>query len=248
MYHDLRHQYYWSGMKRHVGDFIRRCLTCQQVKAEHQRPAGLLQPLEIAEWKWEHITMDFVTHLPRTLRKHDAVWVIVDRLTKSTHFLAVRMTFTLEELCRWYIREIVWLHGVPVSIVLDRDPQFMAQFWKSFQKAMGTQLSMSTAFHPQTDDQSERAIQILEDMLRACVLDLKGSWEEHLPLVEFAYNNSYQASIHMAPYEALYGRPCRSPICWTEVGESSITGPDLIRDTSDNVGMIRKRLITAQSR
>ena len=113
---------------------------------------------------------------------------------------------------------------------------------------MGTQLSMSTAFHPQTDGQSERAIQILEYMLRACVLDLKGSWEEHLPLVEFAYNNSYQASIHMAPYEALYGRPCRSPICWTEVGESSITGPDLIRDTSDKVGMIQKRLLTSQSR
>ena len=106
---------------------------------------------------------------------------------------------------------------------------------------------MSTAFHPQTDGQSERTIQILEDMLRACVLDLKGSWEEHLPLIEFAYNNSYQASIQMVPYEALYGRPCRSPICWTEVGESSITGPDLIRDTSDKVGMIRKRLLTAQS-
>ena len=245
MYHDLRRQYYWSGMKRHVGDFVQRCLTCQQVKAEHQRPAGLLQPLEIAEWKWEHITMDFVTHLPRTSRKHDAIWVIVDRLTKSAHFLAVRMTFTLEEFCRLYIREIVRLHGVPVSIVSDQDPRFTAQFWKSFQKAMGTQLSMSTAFHPQTDGQSERTIQILEDMLRACVLDLKGSWEEHLPLIEFAYNNSYQASIQMAPYEALYGRPCRSPICWTEVRESSITGSDLIRDTSDKVGMTRKRLLTA---
>ena len=100
MYHDLRRQYYWSGMKRHVGDFVRRCLTCQQVKAEHQRPAGLLHPLEIAEWKWEYITMDFVTHLPRTSRKHDAIWVIVDRLTKSAHFLAVWMTFTLEEFCR----------------------------------------------------------------------------------------------------------------------------------------------------
>ena len=142
------------------------------------------------------------------------------------------MTFTLEEFCRLYIREIVRLHRVPVSIVSDQDPQFTAQFWKSFQKAMGTQLSMSTAFHPQMDGQSERAIHILEDMLRACGLDLKGSWDEHLPLVEFAYNNSYQASIQMAPYEALYGRPCRSPICWTEVGESSITGPDLIRDTS----------------
>ena len=176
--------------------------------------------------------MDFVTHLPRTSRKHDAIWVRVDRLTKSAHFLAVRMTFTLEEFCRLYIQEIVRLHGVPVSIVSDRDPRFTAQFWKRFQKAMGTQLSKSTAFHPQKDGQSKRTIQILEDMLREFVLDLKGSWEEHLPLVEFTYNNNYQASIQMAPYEALYGRLCRSPICWTEVGESSITGPDLIRDTS----------------
>ena len=113
---------------------------------------------------------------------------------------------------------------------------------------MGTRLTMSTTFHPQTDGQSEKTIQVLEDMLRACVLDHKSSWEEHLPLVEFAYNNSYQASIQIAPYEALYGRPCRSPICWTEVGESSITGPDLIRDTSDKVSLIRQRLLTAQSR
>ena len=124
----------------------------------------------------------------------------------------------------------------------------MAHFWKSFQKAMGTRLTMSTAFHPQTDGQSERTIQVLEDMLRACVLDHKGSWEEHLPLVEFAYNNSYQASIQMAPYEALYGRPCRSPLCWTKVGENSIAGPDLIRDTSEKVSLIRQRLLTAQSR
>ena len=189
--------------------------------------------------------MDFGTHLPWTSRKHDAVWVIVDRLTKSAHFLTVQMTFTLEEFCRLYIREIVGLHGVPVFIVSDREPRFMDQFWKSFQKAMGTQLLMSTAFHPQTDCQSERTIQILEDMLQACVLDLKGSWEEHLPLVEFAYNNSYQTSIQMAPYEALYGRS--SSICWTEVGESSVTGPDLIRNTSDKVGIIRKRLLTTQS-
>ena len=231
-------------MKRHVGDFVRRGLTCQQVKAEHQKLAGLLQPLEVAEWKWEHVTMDFVTHLPRTQQRHDAVWVIV----KSAHFLAVRMTFALERFCRLYIREIVRLHGVLVSMVSDRDPWFTAYFWKSFQKAMGKQLTMSTAFHPQIDGQSERTIQVLEDMLRACVLDRKGSWEEHLPLVEFAYNNSYQASIQMAPYEALYGRPCRSSLCWTEVRESSITSPDLIRDTSEKVSLIRKRLLTAQSR
>ena len=189
--------------------------------------------------------MDFVTHLPWTQRRHDVVWVIVDRLTKSTHFLAVRMTFTLEEFCQLYIREIVRLHGVSVSIISDRDPRFTAHFWKSFQKAMEIQLTMSTAFHPQTNGQSEKTMQILQDMLCPRVLDLKGSWKEYLPLVEFAYNNSYQASVEMAPYEALYGRPCRSPICWTEMGEHSITGPDLIRDTSKKVDLIRKRLLTA---
>ena len=130
----------------------------------------------------------------------------------------------------------------------DRDPRFTTHFWKSFQKAMGTWLTMSTAFHPQTNGQSERTIQILEDMLRACILDHEGSREGHFPLVEFTYNNSYQASIHMAPYEALYGRSCRSPICWTEVGESSITGPDLIRDTFEKVSLIQQRLLTAQIR
>ena len=137
IYRDLHRQYYWSGMKRHVGDFFRRCLTCQRVKAEHQKPARLLQPLEVAEWKWEHVTMDFVTHLPRTPRRLDVVWVIVDRLTKSAHFLAVRMTFTLEEFCQLYIQEIFWLYGEHVSIVSDWDPRFTTHFWNSFQKAFG---------------------------------------------------------------------------------------------------------------
>ena len=192
--------------------------------------------------------MDFVTHFPRTSRGHDTVWVIVDWLTKLAHFLAVRMTFTLEAFYRLYIQEIVRLHGVPVSIVSDRDPRFTGNFWKSFQRAMGTQLVMSTVFHPQTNGQSERTIQTLEDMLRSCVLDFKGSWEKHLPLVEFAYNNSYQASIQIAPYEALYGRPCRSPVYWTKVGERSTIGLDLVKDTSEKVDLIRKRLLTAQSR
>ena len=135
-------------MKRHVRDFVRRCLMCQQIKAKHQKLVGLLQPLEVVEWKWEHVTMDFVTHLPRTPQRHDAVWVIVDWITKLAHFLTLWMTFTLERFCWLYIREIVRLHGVPVSIVSDRDPRFTAHFWKSFQKAMGTWLTMSTAFHP----------------------------------------------------------------------------------------------------
>ena len=234
-------------MKRRVGDFVRRCPMCQQVRAEHQKPAGLLQPLEVAEWKWEHVTMDFVTHMAWTPQRHGAVWLIVDRLTKSAHFLTVRMTFTLERFCQLYIREIVLLHGVPVTIMSDRDPRFTAHFWKSFQKAMGTRLTMSTTFHPQTDDQSKGTIQVLEDMLRAFVLDNHGSWEEHLPLVEFPYHNSYQASIQMTPYEALYGRPCKSPLCWTVEGESSTTGLDLIRDTSEKVSLIGQCLLTAQS-
>ena len=163
----------------------------------------------------------------------------MDRLKKSAHFLVVWMTFTMEEFYRLYVRQIVQLHGVPVFIVSDRDPRFKERFLKSFQKAMGTQLMMSTTFHPQTDGQFEMTIQVLEDMLRACVLDHKGYWEEHLPLVEFAYNNSYQVSIQMAPYEALHGRLCRSPVCWEEAGESSITCPNLIRDTLEKVSMIR---------
>ena len=176
------------------------------------------------------------------------MWVIVDRLTKSIHFLAMRMTFTLEEFCKLYAREIVRLNGVLVSIVSNWDPRFTAHFWKSFQRVIGTQLMINTAFHPHMDDQSKRTIQMLEDMLRACVLNLKGSWEEHLPLVEFAYNNSYQVIIQMTSYKALYGRPCRSSVCWTEVGERPFTGPDLIRDTSEKVDLIQKRLLTAQSR
>ena len=126
--------------------------------------------MEVAEWKWEH-----VTDLPRTPGRHDAVWVIADRLTKSAHFLAVRMTFTLKEFYLLYIREIVRLHEVSIFIVSDKDPRFKAHFWKSFQKVMGTQLTMSTTFHRQTEGQLERTIQILEDMLRACILNLKGS-------------------------------------------------------------------------
>ena len=158
MYHDLHRQCYWSGMKKHIGDFIQRCLTCQQVKAEHQRPVRFLHPSEVAEWKWEHIMMDFVTHYPRTSRAYDAMWVIMGWLTKSSHFLAVRMTFTLEEFCRLYIREIVRLHEVLVSIVSDQDPRFTTYFWESFQRTIGTRLMMSTTFHPQKDGQLERTI------------------------------------------------------------------------------------------
>ena len=146
------------------------------------------------------------------------------------------------------MNEIVSLHGVPMSIVSDRDPKFVSRFWQSLQRALGTELKFSTAIHPQPDGQPERTIQTLEEMLRLCVLDFKGSWEVPLPLVEFAYNNSYQASIGMAPYEALYGRKCRSPICWTEVGDKALIGPELDQVTTEKIKLIRQRIKTAQSR
>ncbi|KAE8736307.1 putative ATP binding protein [Hibiscus syriacus] len=229
-------------------DFVARCLTCQQVKAEHQHPSGLLQSIKIPEWKWERITMDFVTGLPLTPSKKDSIWVIVDRLTKSAHFIPIRVNYSLDKLAKLYISEIVRLHGVPLSIISDRDPRFTSRFWKALHEAMGTRLNFSTAFHPQTDGQSERVIQVLEDMLRGCVIDFRGSWEDFLPLAEFAYNNGYQASIRMAPYEALYGRRCRTPICWTELHDRKTLGPDLVRETEDTVRLIRDRLREAFDR
>jgi len=179
---------------------------------------------------------------------HEAIWVIVDRLTKTAHFLPVRMTFTMDQFARLYAKEIIRLHGVPTSIVSDRDPRFTSNFWKSLHRAMGTKLSFSIAFHPQTDGQSERTIQTLEDMLRICALEFGGHWEKHLPLIEFAYNNSYHASISMAPYEALYGRKCRSPVHWDEIGERKILGPEIVEQTVQAIEKIRVSMKKAQDR
>ncbi|GJX71174.1 reverse transcriptase domain-containing protein [Tanacetum coccineum] len=247
MYHDLRDLYWWPGMKRDIAEYVSRCLTCSKIKAEHQKPSGLLQQPEIPEWKWEKITMDLVTKLPRSSSGYDAIWVIVDRLTKSAHFLPIREDFKTEKLARIYINEIVARHGVPVSIISDRDGRFASHLWQALQKALGTKLHMSTAYHPETDGQSERTIQTLEDMLRACVMDFGGSWDTHLPLVEFSYNNSYHTSIKCAPFEALYGQKCRSPVIWTEVGESQLIGPELVQETAEKIFQIKERLITARS-
>ncbi|GJX13362.1 putative reverse transcriptase domain-containing protein [Tanacetum coccineum] len=226
MYHDLRDMYWWQGMKRDITTYVRKCLTCLKVKAEHQRPSGLLQQTEISKWKWDNITMDFITKLPRSKSRHDIIWVVVDRLTKSAHFLVTREDYSIEKLARLYIDEIVPRHGVP--------------------KALGTRLDMSMAYHPQTDGQSEHIIQTLEDMLRTCVIDFGGSWDVHLPLAEFSYNNSYHSSIRCAPFEALYGRKCRSPILWAEIGESRLIGPELVQETTDKVVLIKEKLKVAR--
>nr|GEZ94497.1 putative reverse transcriptase domain, ribonuclease H-like domain, aspartic peptidase domain protein [Tanacetum cinerariifolium] len=193
------------------------------IKAEHQKPSGLLQRPEIPEWKWEKLAMDLVTKFSRSSSGYDAIWVVVDRLTKSAHFLPIREDYKTEKLERIYINKIVARHGVPVSIISD-------------------------PYHPETDGQSERTIQTLKDMLRACVLDFGGSWDTHLPLVEFSYNNSYYTSIKCAPFEALYGRKCRSPVIWTEVGESQLVGLEIVQEMTEKIIQIKERLKTAMSR
>ncbi|GKC93838.1 putative reverse transcriptase domain-containing protein [Tanacetum coccineum] len=171
-----------------------------------------------------------------------------DRLTKLAHFLAMHEDYSIEKLARLYTDEIVTRHRVPVSIILDCDAWFTSRLWQTFQKALGTHMDMSTAYHPQADGQSERTIQTLEDMLRVCVIDFGGGWDVHLPLPEFSYNNSYHTSIRCAPFEALYGRKCRSSVLWAEIGEGSLIGPELVQETTDKVVVIKERLQAVRDR
>jgi hypothetical protein len=181
MYMDLKDVFWWNNMKREIAKYVSEFHTCQRVKAEHQSPAGKLQPLPIPKWKWEEIVMDFVTSLPMIRNQKDMIWVIVDRLTKSAHLLAVNQKDNCEKLTETYVNEVVSKHGIPKKIVSGRGSVFTSAFWKQLQKALGTKLDFSTAYHPQTGGQTERTNQILEDMLRACALDFGGSWHEHLP-------------------------------------------------------------------
>ncbi|GJW21746.1 putative reverse transcriptase domain-containing protein [Tanacetum coccineum] len=195
MYQDMKKLYWWPNMKADIATYVSKCLTCARVKAEHQRPSGLLVQPEIPEWKWDNITMDFITKLPKSSQGFDTIWVIVDRLTKSAHFLPIRENDPLDKLARLYLNRIVARHGIPASIICDHDGRFNSNFWRSFQKALGTDVSMSTTYH---------------------------------------------ASIKAAPYEALYGRKCRSPVCWAEVGEAQLTGPKLIQNTRKRSVLIKQ--------
>ena len=248
MYQDLRQRFWWTRMKREIAEFVANCDVCRRVKAEHQRPAGTLQPLAIPEWKWDKVSMDFITGFPKTKKGNNAIFVVIDRLSKVAHFLPVRESITASQLAELYISRIVSLHGVPLEINSDRGSIFTSRFWESFQNAMGTHLSFSTAFHPQSSGQVERVNQILEDMLRACVISFGMNWEKCLPFAEFAYNNSYQSSLGKAPFEVLYGRRCRTPLNWSETGERQLFGPDMIQDAEEQVRIIREKLKTAQSR
>jgi hypothetical protein len=245
MYHDLKQKCCWYGLKRDVAAHVAMCDVCQRVKVKHQRPAGLLHLLKVPEWKWEEIDMDFITGLPRTPKGYDSIWVIVDRLTKVAHFILIKTTYKGSQLAELYMAQIVCLHSVPKKIVFDRGSQFTSRFWKSFHENLDTKLNFSSAYHPQTDGQTERTNQVLEDMLRACALQHGGSWDKSLPYVEFSYNNSYQASLKMSPFEALYGRKCRTPLYWDQTRERQFFGPELIQEAEEQVRIIRENLRVA---
>nr|GFA01166.1 hypothetical protein [Tanacetum cinerariifolium] len=217
MYQYMKKLYWWPNMKTDIATYVSKCLTCAKVKTEHQRLSGFLVQSKIPEWKWDNITMDFVTKLPKSSQGYNTIWVIVDRLTKSAIFTPIRETDPMDKLARIYLKEAVMRHGIPVSIISDRDP-------------------------------SERTIQTLDDMLCAYAIDFGKGWVNHLPLVEFSYNNSYHASIKAALFEALYGQKCRSPVCWTEVGEAQILRPELIQETTEKIIQIKQRMQAARDR
>ncbi|GJY73123.1 putative reverse transcriptase domain-containing protein [Tanacetum coccineum] len=222
MYQDLKKLYWWTNMKAEIATYVGKCLTYAKVKDEYQKPSGLLVQQVIPVWKWENITMDFVTKFPKTSTGQDTIWVIIDRLIKSVHLLPMKENDSMDKLTRQYLKEVVSKHG--------------------------TQLDMSTTYHSQRGGQSERTIQTLEDMLRVCVIDFGKGWDRHLPLVEFSYSNSYDTSIKVALFEALYGRKCRSPICWVEVGDAQLTGPKIIHETTEKIFQIKKRIQVACDR
>jgi hypothetical protein len=229
MYKDLKQKYWWYGLKRDMATHVAMCDVCQRVMAEHQRPARLLYPLKIPEWMWEEIGMDFITGLPRTPKGYDSIWVILDRLTKEAHFIPVKTTYKGSQLVELYMARIVSLHGVPKKIVSDRGSRFTSRFWKSFHGNMDTKLNFRSAYHPQTNGQTERTNQVLEDMLTACALQHGSSWDKSLPYAEISYNNSYQTSLKMSPFEALYGRKAGLLYIGTRLEKDSSLGLNLYK-------------------
>ncbi|GAU51606.1 hypothetical protein TSUD_414380 [Trifolium subterraneum] len=224
------------GMLKLTNPFLEKIRECQK------------EDEKLMESGTDSIAMDFVGGLPKIAKGNEVIWVVVDRLTKSAHFIAIKVGTLVPKLAEIYVEQIIRLHGIPSSIVSDRDPKFTSRFWESLQEALGTKLRLSSAYHPQTDGQSERTIQSLEDLLRACVLEQGESWDSCLPLIEFTYNNSFHSSIGMAPFEALYGRRCRTPLCWYESGETVVLGPDIVQETTEKIRMIQEKMKASQSR
>jgi hypothetical protein len=243
----LGRNFFWPGMKEDVHAYVRTCESCQRNKATNKAPLGLLRPLPIPASKWEHVSMDLVTQLPKTRRGHTAIVTFVDRLTKMVHFAPVGTDIDAPTLAHVFFSVVFKLHGLPKHIVSDRDPRFMSKFWEALFKLMGTKLAMSTAFHPQTDGQTERAHRTLEDMLRAYVNDKHDDWDLHLAAAEFAYNNSRQASTGFTPFYLNYGIHPLTP-SQVQFSTGNKAAEDFTRALHMDLNQAKEKLAQAQQR
>jgi hypothetical protein len=248
MYQDLKNNFWWKTMKWEIVRYVVECDTYHRVKVDHLRIAGNLQPLSVPEWKWEDIYMNFIVGLPRTSCEHDSIWVIVDRLRKSAHFIPISARYMVWQYAELYIVHIVYYHGISKTIISDRGSIFVIRFWEQLYECLGTHLIWSSVYHPQTNSQIERVNQIIENMLCTCVLNDDPKWDQHLPLAEFSYNNNDQESIKVSPFMTLYGRSWCTPLSWSESGERVIFGPDIVIEAEEKVRQIRANILSVQSR
>ncbi len=203
MFSSLKENFFWPRMKKDTLEFTKQCLVCQKVKAERIKIPGKLQPLDIPQMKWECISMDFITGLPKVAGNFDSIFVVVDKLTKVAHLIPTRTTASASDIAQLFVREIVRLHGVPARIISDRDVKFTSKFWRAMFQSLGALLNLSSAYHPETDGQTERVNQVIEDMLRSYCSQQPRLWLKFLPLVEFAYNSSHHQSLGTSPFKAL---------------------------------------------
>jgi hypothetical protein len=240
--------FFWPQLRHDVQTYVVKCLQCQINKAERLKVAGLLHPLDIPNKKWESISMDFIVSLPRTQRGHDSIWVIVDRLTKLARFIPTRTTVKAQELAYQFVNELFRFYGLPMDIVSDRDSKFTSDFWTQVFKKLETNLSMSSTDHPQSDGQTERVNQIIEDMLRAYVAKKPTKWEQYLPLLEFAYNSSRHTSTGYSPFMLMYGFQPRAPIDVTFNRDEFDSTQNFLRDMQEMLHIARDNIKTAQDR
>jgi hypothetical protein len=244
----VKSHYFWPGMKKDIVEYIARCMECQKVKFEHRHPAGLLQPLPIPEWKWEVVTMDFITRLPEISKQHDSIMVVVDKLTKAAYFIPLKTTHKSADVVNIFVKEIARLHGIPKTIVSERDPKFTSNLWKGLFKGFGTNRNFSTTYHSESDGKTERVNKVIEDMLRMYVMDKPSKWEDYLHLVEFSYNNGYQASLKMSPVEAIYGRKCNTLVSWDNPVDKAVVGPEFLKEMEKQMLKIKQNLKVARDR
>ena len=240
--------FYWPKMNNDVRQYVKSCDTCQRIKASQQVPAGLLQPLPIPAQPWDQVSMDFITQLPKTRSGFDAIVVFVDTFSKMVHLVPTKTTATAPDTAKIFFDHVFKLHGLPKSIVSDRDAKFTSRFWQSLFKTMGTRLAMSTAFHPQTDGQTERANRTLEDMLRAFVNYQQDNWDQLLSAAEFACNNAPNASTKMSPFQINYGRDPLNP--YSQIHDLPDTVPaaaDFIRNLKNATKIATDALVLAKA-